>query len=82
MSLVGPRPPVPSEVAGYTEEDRARLAVRPGLTCIWQVSGRSNLPFPDQVRLDRQYIERRGMLLDLKLIILTIPAVISQRGAW
>ena len=74
MSLVGPRPPVPS--------DMRRLEVKPGLTCIWQVSGRSNLPFPRQLQLDLQYIEHRSTWLDLKLILLTIPAVIKGDGAY
>lgn len=82
MSLVGPRPAVPAEVDLYSASDRRRLEVRPGLTCIWQVSGRSELPFPEQVRLDVQYIERRSVWLDLKLLFLTIPAVLSCRGAW
>jgi len=82
MSLVGPRPPIPSEVANYGSSDRRRLDVTPGLTCIWQVSGRSNIPFEDQVQLDVQYIESQGILLDLKLLLLTIPAVLTGRGAY
>ena len=81
MSLVGPRAPIPEEVEMYSRRDRQRLSVRPGLTCIWQVSGRSNLPFPDQVPLDLEYIQRRSLTLDLKLILLTVPAVLSCRGA-
>lgn len=82
MSLVGPRPPLPEEVALYTIQDRARLDVNPGLTCIWQVSGRSEIPFSTQVKLDREYIESQSFWLDLKLLLKTIPAVILGRGAY
>jgi lipopolysaccharide/colanic/teichoic acid biosynthesis glycosyltransferase len=82
MSLVGPRPPIPEEVSRYTLADMRRLLVKPGLTCIWQVSGRSELAFPIQLHLDLQYIKHRSLLLDLKLILLTIPAVLSRRGAY
>jgi lipopolysaccharide/colanic/teichoic acid biosynthesis glycosyltransferase len=82
MSLVGPRPPVPREVAHYTLFDRRRLDVTPGLTCIWQVSGRSEIPFERQVQLDLQYIESRSLLLDLKLLLKTIPAVLLGKGAY
>jgi lipopolysaccharide/colanic/teichoic acid biosynthesis glycosyltransferase len=82
MSLVGPRPPVPAEVARYTISDRRRLEVKPGLTCIWQVSGRSELPFEQQVRLDAQYIDSHSLLLDIYLLIKTIPAILTGRGAY
>jgi lipopolysaccharide/colanic/teichoic acid biosynthesis glycosyltransferase len=82
MSLVGPRPPVPSEVNLYSDRDRRRLNVQPGITCIWQVSGRGNLPFPEQVRLDLEYIQNRSLALDTKLLLLTIPAVLTGRGAY
>jgi len=82
MSLVGPRPPIPEEVERYTPADMRRLLVKPGLTCIWQVSGRSELAFPVQLRLDLQYIEHRSLALDLKLIALTVPAVLRARGAY
>ncbi|HIG30452.1 MAG TPA: sugar transferase [Verrucomicrobiales bacterium] len=82
MSLVGPRPPVPREVALYTPEDRKQLSVIPGITCIWQVSGRSEIDFPDQVILDIRYIQNQGLLEDLKILFLTIPAVISGKGAY
>lgn len=81
MSIVGPRPSLPSEVDLYTEDDMKRLAVKPGLTCIWQVSGRSNLQFPEQVKLDVQYIEQQSFLLDLKLIAKTLPAIVKGDGA-
>jgi lipopolysaccharide/colanic/teichoic acid biosynthesis glycosyltransferase len=82
MSLVGPRPPVPGEVAKYTLEDRRRLDVVPGLTCIWQVSGRGNIPFPQQVALDAEYVEKRSLWLDFVLLLRTIPAVLTGRGAF
>ena len=82
MSLVGPRPPVPSEVARYTPQNRRRLDVQPGLTCIWQVSGRGELSFQEQVELDIQYIQQRSFWLDIKLLLLTVPAVLSGRGAY
>lgn len=82
MSLVGPRPPVPSEVARYTVQDRRRLEVKPGLTCFWQVSGRSELPFEQQVRLDAKYVDSHSILLDIVLLLKTIPAIITGRGAY
>jgi lipopolysaccharide/colanic/teichoic acid biosynthesis glycosyltransferase len=82
MTLVGPRPAVPREVALYTLTERRRLAVTPGLTCIWQISGRGNLPFDRQVEMDIAYIEKRSLLFDLKILILTVPAVITGRGAY
>ncbi len=82
MSIVGPRPPVPQEVAQYTARDMRRLAVVPGLTCIWQVSGRSELDFEKQVELDITYIKERSFLVDMSLIARTVPAVISGRGAY
>jgi lipopolysaccharide/colanic/teichoic acid biosynthesis glycosyltransferase len=82
MSLVGPRPPVPQEVAQYTLAERRRLDAVPGLTCIWQVSGRSNLPFPRQVELDVQYIQQQSFALDMQLLLRTIPAVLSGKGAY
>jgi lipopolysaccharide/colanic/teichoic acid biosynthesis glycosyltransferase len=81
MSLVGPRPPLPSEVAQYTLTDRRRLDVVPGLTCIWQTSGRSTLPFAQQLELDVQYIQSQSLWLDFKLLLKTIPAVLSGKGA-
>ncbi|MFZ2736722.1 MAG: sugar transferase [Burkholderiaceae bacterium] len=82
MSLVGPRPALVSEVQRYELTDRARLDITPGLTCIWQVSGRSEIPFPQQVLLDIQYIEQQSILTDIRLLLKTIPAVITGRGAY
>jgi len=82
MSLVGPRPPIPSEVAQYTLADRRRLDVPPGLTGLWQVSGRGDVPFPQQVALDVRYIESRSLWLDIKILLATIPAVIFGKGAY
>jgi len=82
MSLVGPRPPIPEEVAAYEPWQHERLAVRPGLTCIWQVSGRSDIPFEQWVRMDIEYVRGRNFRLDLKLLALTIPAVLTGRGAY
>lgn len=82
MSLVGPRPPVPREVALYTLADRRRLDVIPGLTCTWQVSGRSNIPFDEQVHLDVLYIESQSFWVDLRLLLKTVPAVLFGKGAY
>lgn len=82
MSLVGPRPPIPSEVACYTLRDRRRLDVVPGLTCIWQVSGRSDIPFERQVEMDIDYIESQSLWFDIVLLLRTIPAVLLGRGAY
>lgn len=82
MSLVGPRPPLPSEVGRYTTDERQRLSVLPGLTCIWQVNGRSEIPFAQQVRMDIDYIQRRSIATDLMLLLQTLPAVLRGRGAY
>ncbi|CAB3746206.1 MULTISPECIES: sugar transferase [Burkholderia] len=82
MTLVGPRPPLPREVARYTPSDRGRLLVTPGLTCIWQVSGRANIAFPEQVTMDLAYIRERSLALDLKLLCKTVPAVLRGHGAY
>ena len=82
MSLVGPRPPLPSEVAEYTLEDRKRLTVKPGITCIWQVSGRSDIPFRQQVALDKEYIMSRSLWRDLWILLKTVPAVLTGKGAY
>lgn len=82
MSVVGPRPPLPEEVARYQEWHRQRLQVTPGLTGLWQVNGRSNLAFDDMVRLDLYYAEHWSPWLDVKVVLRTIPAILTGRGAW
>lgn len=82
MSLVGPRPPLPAEVAEYSAEQRQRLLAKPGITCFWQVSGRSEIDFAGQVRLDLDYIRSTSIWTDLKLLFLTVPAVLLGKGAY
>ena len=82
MSLVGPRPALPEEFLEYTERERERLMVKPGVTCIWQVSGRSDVDFDTWVDMDLAYIEGWSLHLDLMLLAKTVPAVISGRGAY
>ncbi|MBI3649246.1 MAG: sugar transferase, partial [Actinobacteria bacterium] len=82
MSLVGPRPPLPEEVAVYEEWQFDRLEVRPGLTGLWQVSGRSQLSFEECVRLDLFYIENWSLAYDLYIIAKTVPVLASRRGAY
>ncbi len=82
MSLVGPRPPLQSEYDEYTPHQRLRLLVKPGLTCIWQVSGRSDVDFDTWVEMDLAYIRDWTLWLDLKLLLLTLPAVFTGRGAY
>ena len=82
MSLVGPRPPVPSEVDQYSLADRRRLEVIPGITCIWQISGRSEIPFDQQVELDVQYIESQSLATDIKILLKTVPALLLGTGAY
>jgi len=82
MSLVGPRPPLPREVKKYSSWHMKRLRVRPGITGMWQVSGRSLLPFEEMVRLDIYYIENWSLWLDLKLLIMTGPVVCTGSGAY
>jgi len=82
MSLVGPRPPLPSEVAQYTLEDRKRLDIKPGLTCLWQIKGRSDIPFKEQVGLDKMYIQSQSLWTDFLILLKTIPTIISGRGAY
>ncbi len=82
MSLVGPRPPLPEEVVTYSELEWQRLLVKPGITCIWQVSGRSDLDFDTWVQMDIQYIEEWTATGDLRLLLRTVPAVLSGRGAY
>lgn len=81
MSLVGPRPAIAYEVAQYKPWHRQRLTVAPGITGLWQVSGRSDLPFDEMVRLDIEYADVRSPWTDLKILIKTVPAVFSGRGA-
>ena len=81
MSLVGPRPPLQKEVVQYESWQRRRLFVTPGITCIWQVKGRSRIGFTDWMRMDLEYIEARSPWSDLKLLFLTVPAVLLRRGA-
>lgn len=81
MSLVGPRPPIPTEVALYDIADRRRLSMRPGLTCLWQVKGRSRIGFEEWVRLDLEYIDGWSLLADLKILFRTVPAVLRGTGA-
>ena len=82
MSLVGPRPATPDEVDQYTLEQRKRLNAVPGITCIWQVSGRSEIPFERQVQLDIEYIKSTSIFNDLVILLKTIPAVLSGKGAY
>jgi lipopolysaccharide/colanic/teichoic acid biosynthesis glycosyltransferase len=81
MSVVGPRPPLPSEVRLYERGQRRRLSVKPGLTCIWQVSGRSDVDFARWMELDLQYIDNWSLWRDLKIVLRTIPAVLMGKGA-
>ena len=82
MSLVGPRPPLPSEVAQYSLDARKRLDILPGITCIWQVSGRSDIPFREQVVMDQEYIRRQSFWKDVLILFRTIPAVLAGKGAY
>lgn len=82
MSLVGPRPPIPEEVAQYEPWQLRRLDVRPGITCLWQISGRSTLSFREWMRLDLEYIQHQSFWLDLRILLRTIPAVLSREGAY
>ena len=82
MSLVGPRPPLPGEVERYTDDVRRRLAVRPGMTGLWQVSGRSDLSWEDSVRLDLYYVDNWSIVQDLVILARTMLAVLSSRGAY
>lgn len=82
MSIVGPRPPLPSEVEQYEPWQKLRLSVKPGLTGLWQISGRSELGFDEMVRLDLEYISKRSLLLDVWIVLKTIPVVFKARGAY
>lgn len=81
MSLVGPRPPTPDEITQYERWQTRRLSMRPGLTCLWQVSGRNQIDFERWMKLDLEYIDSWSQLLDLKILLRTIPAVLHGRGA-
>lgn len=82
MSLVGPRPPVPKETAKYKGWQRRRLSVKPGLTCLWQVSGRSEIGFEDWVRMDIWYVQNQDLWTDVKLLVRTPLTVITGKGAY
>ncbi|MFA5146598.1 MAG: sugar transferase [Candidatus Omnitrophota bacterium] len=82
MSLVGPRPPLAKEVAQYEPWQRRRLSMRPGITCIWQISGRNNIDFEDWMRLDLEYIDNWSLWLDFKILVKTIPVVLFGIGAY
>lgn len=83
MSLVGPRPLPLRDVAGFTVDwQRRRFSVKPGITCLWQISGRSELTFEQWMKLDMLYIDRRSLLLDMEILLMTVPAVFAQRGAY
>ena len=81
MSLVGPRPPLPQEVARYQRWQRRRLSMKPGMTCLWQISGRNEVSFEDWMKLDLTYIDNWSLLLDLKILLKTVPVVLLGRGA-
>jgi lipopolysaccharide/colanic/teichoic acid biosynthesis glycosyltransferase len=82
MSIIGPRPHLPSEVATYTVEQHARLSVKPGLICLREIRGRSHLSFEEWLRLDLEYVETRSLKTDFKIFLLSIPAVLSGNGAY
>jgi len=82
MSLVGPRPPLPSEVEAYNDDALRRLHIRPGMTGLWQVSGRSNLTFEEAVRLDLFYVDNWSMVQDLVILAKTVGAVVARDGAY
>ena len=81
MSFVGPRPAVPSEVSQYATWQRRRLRMRPGLTCLWAIHGRDNVDFDTWMKLDLQYIDNWSLLLDVKILLQSIPQVVAGRGA-
>jgi lipopolysaccharide/colanic/teichoic acid biosynthesis glycosyltransferase len=82
MSIVGPRPQIPGEVAEYTPEQALRLLAKPGLTCLWQVSGRSQVDFDEWMALDREYVRRRSLRFEMQILLRTLPAVIARKGAY
>jgi lipopolysaccharide/colanic/teichoic acid biosynthesis glycosyltransferase len=81
MSLVGPRPPLPTEVEQYASFERRRLSMRPGITCLWQVQGRNNIGFAEWVKLDLEYIDTWTLTRDLTILLKTLPAVLRRTGA-
>ena len=81
MSLVGPRPPTPDEVVQYCGSHRRRLSMRPGLTCLWQVSGRNEIAFQEWMNLDLEYIDSWSLGKDMSILLRTIPTVLLTRGA-
>lgn len=82
MSIVGPRPQIPAEVELYEPWQRRRLEVKPGITCLWQIAGRSHIGFDEWMRLDLEYLRRRSLGLDLWILLRTLPAVIARKGAY
>jgi exopolysaccharide biosynthesis polyprenyl glycosylphosphotransferase len=82
MSIVGPRPQIPAEVELYAPWHRRRLEVKPGITCLWQISGRSHVGFDEWMRLDVEYVRRRSLNLDAWILLRTLPAVIARKGAY
>jgi len=82
MSIVGPRPALPAEVAKYESWQRRRLEAKPGLTCLWQISGRSHIGFDEWMRLDLEYLRTRSMWTDVIILLKTVPAVMARRGAY
>jgi lipopolysaccharide/colanic/teichoic acid biosynthesis glycosyltransferase len=82
MSIVGPRPPIAYELTVYKEWHKRRLRAKPGITGLWQVSGRSSVPFHDMVLLDLYYINRWSLLLDFEIIFKTVPVIVSGKGAY
>jgi len=82
MSIVGPRPPLPTEVSRYLPGHHRRLDVKPGITCLWQISGRSQIGFDEWMRLDMEYLRTRSLRTDFLIFVKTIPAVMARRGAY
>jgi lipopolysaccharide/colanic/teichoic acid biosynthesis glycosyltransferase len=82
MTLVGPRPAVPGEVVEYRARELRRLVVKPGITGLWQIGGRGDIDFEGQVRLDLEYIRSEGFWANLRILLLTVPAVLLGRGAY
>lgn len=82
MSIIGPRPQIPAEVEEYAPRHRVRLLVKPGITCLWQTSGRNDVDFEEWMRLDREYVENRSLRLDIEILLRTLPAVMARRGAY